>query len=291
MTGHDIIIADAGSTKTTWAFITPDSEEATLVSSPGVNALLTPREEIAEIFRTVAEKYRLTSLAHNGPAEVSIHFYGAGCATPELCAQVASLLEEAFSPVETEVGSDLLGAARSLLGHSSGIACILGTGSNSCLYDGSRISMQIPSLGFILGDEGSGAALGKRLVSDVFKNELPEELVGEFLEETGLSISSALENVYRRPNANRYLASFVPFLSARLWHPRIYSLVLEELTRFIRRNASRYPGSQSLPVAFTGSVAYVFERLLHEAASSQGLKVTKITKSPIQGLVDYHRNQ
>lgn len=289
MRENDIIIADAGSTKTAWALIPAESEDVSVFNTQGINALLTPAEDTSRILR---EAFGLMApLRKVSSSATVIYFYGAGCATPALCDGIKSCIKDVFHTENIEVGSDLLGAARSLLGHRPGIACILGTGSNSCLYDGHGISRQVPSLGFILGDEGSGASLGKCLVSGIFKKQLPENIIGKFLKSTGLTLPEILDNVYKKTEPNRYLASFVPFLSANLWSPDIYSLVLAELTRFIRMNVVQYSGSQSLPVSFTGSIAMVFERLLREAAASQGLSVSKISQSPLEGLVEYHKGE
>ena len=145
-----------------------------------------------------------------------------------------------------------------------------------------------PSLGYILGDEGSGAALGKRLINEAFKGQLPENIKKKFLEKYDFTLPLILENVYRKPAPNRFLASIVPFISENLWNPYIYSLVLEELTSFVKRNVAMYPGAHSLSLGFTGSIAFNFEKILKEAAASQGYSVRSVIKSPIEGLVKYH---
>ncbi|MDE7109893.1 MAG: ATPase, partial [Muribaculaceae bacterium] len=231
--------------------------------------------------------------AQNMPEKIKvddIYYYGAGCATKEICKKIKSALLSVWQPEICEVNSDLLGAARALFGNRKGIACILGTGSNSCLYDGGQIIMQIPSLGYVLGDEGSGAALGKRLIGDVFKEQLPASVREMFLEEYKLTLPEILEKIYKLPSPNRFLASFVPFLKKNLWNPYIYSLVLKELTRFVKRNVAMYPGAHALNVNFTGSVAFHFQNILKEATASLGYSVTHVTETPVDGLIDYHIN-
>lgn len=279
------LIADAGSTKVEWALLSADNEVAASFMTDGVNALLADPATIAQAFRIAADM-----LPEGLPVD-EVFYYGAGCATSEICDKVKKAISEIWQSAEVYVASDLLGAARSLFADKKGIACILGTGSNSCLYNGKEIEEQIPSLGYVLGDEGSGAALGKRLVSDAFKMQLPENIRDKFLEEYSLTLPMILDKVYRHPAPNKFLASFVPFLHENLWNPYIYSLVLKELTRFVRRNVAMYPGAHSIELSFTGSIAYNFERILREAASSQGYSVTSISETPMQGLIRYHSSK
>lgn len=277
------LIADAGSTKVEWALLKDNGEVATSFISDGLNALMAHPEVITKALKDVAARI---------PEEISveeIHYYGAGCATEEICSKTKDVIAGIWPEADIFVASDLLGAARSLFGNRKGIACILGTGSNSCLYDGANIVSQIPSLGYVLGDEGSGAALGKRLVSDAFKNQLPDSIREKFLSAYGLTLSGILDNIYRNPSPNKFLASLVPFLSDNLWNPYIYSLVLKELTKFVRRNVAMYPGAHTLDLSFTGSIAHHFAKILREAAESLGYRVTSISETPMEGLLAYHR--
>lgn len=286
------LIADAGSTKVEWVIISGDGNIEARVTTHGLNALMADPEEVARLFA------KAKSLLKPVASVDEIYYYGAGCATPVICKKIKDALMETWAtpgnPISDEdihVDSDLLGAARALLGHKPGIACILGTGSNSCLYDGEKITHNVPSLGFILGDEGSGAALGKRLISDAFKGQLPELVRDNFLSLYELTQEEILDYTYRRPAANRFLASLVPFLKDHLWNPYVYSLVREEFKSFLKRNVSLYPGSHSLPLSFTGSIAYFFADILSEAADAQGLKVGKIEKSPMEGLIAFHSSK
>lgn len=276
------LIADAGSTNVEWSLLDSSGAVAKSFTTDGLNALLSPSEVIDNAFSDVA-----ALLSGESPVE-EIHYYGAGCATPVICDKMKASLKSVWNDVDCYVNSDLLAAARSLFGDHKGIACILGTGSNSCLYDGDRIVSQIPSLGYVLGDEGSGAALGKRLISDVFKEQLPESVRESFLDEYKLTLPDILDHLYRQPAPNRFLASFVPYLAKNLWNPYIYSLVLKELTKFVKRNVAMYKGAHSLDVSFTGSIAFHFQKILREAASSVGYRVTEVTEAPMKGLVEYH---
>lgn len=278
------LIADAGSSKIDWVFLLPDGSVGMRHSSDGINALLADAETVERSLKDVREALGADLMPD------AIYYYGAGCATPRVCDRMKEIIAGVWNAGEIFVASDLLGAARALFGHDRGIACILGTGSNSCLYNGENIETNIPSLGYVLGDEGSGAALGKRLVSDAFKRQLPEKIRRDFLAEYDLSLEVILEKVYRTPAPNKFLASLVPFIKKTLWNPYIYSIVFHEFKHFIRRNVAMYPGAHSLPVSFVGSIALVFEPVLREAASSQGYSVDTVMKSPIDGLIAYHRN-
>lgn len=276
------LIADAGSTRIDWALTDRRGVEVQRLATDGLNALLATPAEIARVLSGV--RSRLPE-----DAEVAaVHYYGAGCATESICASMARQIAEAFGCGDVSVSSDLLAAARGLLGHKRGIACILGTGSNSCLYDGERIEANVPSLGFILGDEGSGAALGKRLVADAFKGQLPTLIREKFLEEFGLTLGDILQRVYRDPQPSKFLASLVPFLHAHLWNPYVHSLVRREFESFLTRNVSAYDGSRRLQVSFTGGIAFHFADQLREAAHSLGFRVGEITRQPLDGLVSYH---
>lgn len=275
------LIADAGSTKTDWVLLDNEGNQALVVNQPGLNALLADDLLLKERFGALR--------AQLGDAEIGhIYYYGAGCATPEICTRIEDVLRMHTGTEGATATSDLLGAARGLLGDKPGIACILGTGSNSCLYDGNKITRNIPSLGFILGDEGSGAALGKRLVSDIFKERLPLSVREKFFRECSLTLPEVLERVYRAPEPNKFLASLVPFLHRNLWNPYVYSMVQREFARFFRRNVSLYKGARSLPVHFTGGVANAFADVLRETAERKGITLGGITASPLQGLIDYH---
>ncbi len=221
----------------------------------------------------------------------AVYFYGAGCISAEVCGNVARAIKANLQNAETvEVYSDLLAAARALCGHNPGIACIMGTGSNSCFYDGKGIAANVSPLGFILGDEGSGAVLGKLFLGDVLKNQLPAEVTAEFLKEYELDLLTIIRRVYREPQANRFLASVTPFISKRLDVPEIKAMVLGAFTAFFRRNIMQYPGYDKHKVNFVGSIAHYFRPVLEEAAAATGCTIGTILRSPMDGLIKFHSN-
>lgn len=275
------LIADAGSTKVEWAVVSHDSHDSIRFTTSGINALMASGKEISTILDDV--KNRIGDHVIN-----RIFYYGAGCATPLICEKVERCIKEFWPAAEISVSSDLSGAAKSLLGNCEGIACILGTGSNSALFDGEKILMNVPPLGFILGDEGSGTALGKRLIKEIFKGAMPGELREKFFSETQLTLSDILEKVYRQPTPNKFIASLVPFIRKHIEYPFINSMVIEEFREFFKRNVALYPDAESIPVNFTGSLAYHFEKQLRQAASAEGFRIEKISQAPMDGLVSYH---
>lgn len=278
------IIADAGSTKTDWAILLKDGSLFRFTKTKGVNPLMESFDSMSYIFKSV--KAELPN-----QAEISeIHFYGAGCATTQLCEKVQKSLNEIFKAKTISVESDLLGAARAVLQHEKGIAAILGTGSNSCLYDGQNIIMNTPALGFILGDEGGGAALGKRLIGDIFKDQLPSFIKEKFFHSFNINLNDILESIYRGKTPGAYLASFVPFILENIDSEDMQLLLSDEFTRFFKRNIFNYPGYETLRIGFVGSIAEVFEPQLKNVANNLGLRVGMIIKSPIYGLINYHNN-
>lgn len=281
-----ILIADSGSTKTDWC-ICDDKREYTIVNTQGINPYHQSVENIKEIicneFLTRMTDFSLTSVSH-------IYYYGAGCATKAKCDIIKEILAEHFTTADIYVASDLLGAARALCNNHEGIACVMGTGSNSCLYDGKNIIDNIPSLGYILGDEGSSVALGRRLLSDCLKKQLPQTVIDEFLAEYNLTMEIILDNVYKQPLANRYMAQFTPFLSKHRDIPQIHEMIISCFTDFFKRNVIAYH-KPWLPVHFIGSIAVAFSEELAETAQSLGMRAGEFIQSPMTGLLNYHYNQ
>ncbi|EJX03343.1 protein containing ATPase, BadF/BadG/BcrA/BcrD type domain protein [gut metagenome] len=278
-----ILIADSGSTKCEWCLLGEDGSQHTIMTD-GMNPYFQSGEEIK---REIMESL-LPSLG--GEKIDSIHFYGAGCAFPEK----NRIIEEALGsviPAHIEVESDLMAAARALCGTAPGIACILGTGSNSCLYDGNGIANQVSPLGFILGDEGSGAVLGKILVGDCLKRQLPEHICESFMRRFDLTPALLLERIYKRPFPNRFLASLSIFLAENISEPSIHKLVFENFRAFFTRNVALYKESTKYPVNFVGSIAYHYREVLKEAAESLGYTTGKIEKAPMPGLIGYHKGK
>lgn len=282
MSNSGILIADAGSTKIDWCLVGPDGNESARFETRGINAAISTADKMTTIFLS-AKEYLGDSLE---PYE--IFYYGAGCATPEISHRVAACLREVWREADCRVSTDMLGAARALLGDKKGIACILGTGSNSCLYDGKDIIANVPPLGFILGDEGSGAVLGRRLIGDIYKGIAPDNLRRELNDAIGIPLSEIIRRVYREPDANRFLASFVPFIKDNISNPHIIMMVSEEFDRFFMRNVALYEDARILPVNFIGSVAYNFQDLLKDSAARNGFNVGIIERMPMAGLISYH---
>ncbi len=276
------LLADSGSTKTHWRLLNANNE-ARNIFSKGINPFYQTTDEIS------AELGEVLLPQIPEPAKISeIHFYGAGCSFPEKKNAVRDALKMFFAEASIEVESDLLGAARSLLGHEKGIACILGTGSNSCYYNGSAIEQNISPLGFILGDEGSGAVLGKLLVADCLKNQISEDLKNAFFRKYNYSAAEILENVYRKPFPNRFLAQFTPFLSEHIEEPYVFNLVFDAFDSFLCRNVLQYP-LDDLRVGFTGSVAYFFKDTIEIVCSERGVQISDITQNPMEGLMQFHK--
>ncbi|MEO0334025.1 MAG: BadF/BadG/BcrA/BcrD ATPase family protein, partial [Bacteroidota bacterium] len=207
------------------------------------------------------------------------------------CQTIKTALQQVFSADQIEVHNDLLAAARALCGHQPGIACIIGTGANSCQYDGQKITDNVPPLGYIAGDEGSATWLGKQLLNSYFKRWMPKELQAAFEKRFSPSVSDALENMYRKPQANRYLAQFSRFAFHHLKHPWVAQLVYDGFSQFLEKNVMQYENYQQQPIHFTGGVAFYYSNLLRQVANDRGVRVQNILESPIAGLTLYHQSQ
>ncbi|MBP3613407.1 MAG: ATPase [Bacteroidaceae bacterium] len=276
-----ILIADSGSTKTDWVLHDSNSIVAR-VKTQGLNPTLQESEEIYNILKEeLADKI-------SSDAPDTIYFYGAGCAYEGANERMRTALSKIFTTKKIEINSDLLAAARALCGHEEGIACILGTGSNSCLFNGKKIVENTPSLGYILGDEGSGAYLGRQLVSDCIKKQLPAAICKKFLTQYNLTIAGILERVYHEPLPNRYLASFAPFLAENRNNAEIKALLKHCFTLFFQRNTMIYRRSW-LPIHIVGGIGITFANELKETAESLGLSIGNIVESPMNGLIEYHK--
>lgn len=277
-----ILIADCGSTKIDWCVV-ENGKVVKQIFTCGMNAVMLTEEEMAERIGN-----ELVPELGDDKIE-AVYFYGAGCINDEVCGNVANAIKKNIPTAETvEVHTDLLAAARALCGHEPGIACIMGTGSNSCYYDGEKICDNVSPLGYILGDEGSGAVLGKILLGDVLKNQLPKHLCDKFLKEFELDRMTIIRRVYKEPQGNRFLASVTPFLIQNIKEPAIHSLVLNAFKAFFVRNIAQYQGYRDLKVNFIGSIAFYYREVLEEAAESCGCTVGTIIKSPMEGLIQFH---
>ena len=273
------LIAESGSTRTEWALV-EDNHLIQRVFTEGLNPFFQTRREISRSVRL-----GLPEIFFKRKLE-QVYYYGAGCTSYEKKNILgASLVAQFKTPIQVE--SDLLAAARGLFKCEAGIACILGTGSNSCLYDGKGIVKSISPLGFVLGDEGSGAVLGKLLVGDVLKNQLPAALQEAFWAESGLTPAIIMEKVYKGPFPNRFLASLSPFLLRHMEEPAIRDLVSNSFRAFFARNVMQYDYWEH-PVYLTGSIAWYYQDILKDVAREFELRLGTIVQSPVQGLIHYH---
>ena len=277
-----ILIADSGSTKTHWCLVSEGKVVSNIIAD-GINPFYQNELEIIALLDA--------QLVQNLPETTieKIFFYGAGCSFPEKKLLVSQALVRFFSNAMIEIQSDLLAAARSLFQHEKGIACILGTGSNSCFYDGKEIIQNVSPLGFVLGDEGSGAVLGKLLIADCLKNQLPEWIAEKLLDEYELTPAIILENVYKKPFPNRFLAKFTPFILEHIEEPAIFNLVYDSFDAFLVRNVMQYP-LEDTEVGFVGSIAHYFRDTLEIVASERGIVISDIIQNPMEGLVRFHCN-
>lgn len=277
-----IAIADSGATKTDWVFIT-ESGNKIKATTAGFNPYFIDEtgiyKEIKDTLPPTVEPACVTK----------IFFYGAGCSTKKNCDRVLSGLKKYFKKTERlEISHDLLGAARSLFQAEGGLACILGTGSNTCYYNGSGITEDIPSLGFMLADEGSGAYLGKALIREFFIGSLPEHIKINLINRYSLTLEGLLSRIYHKPHPNRYLASFAPFLKQNMNDDFIYKLLHRCFVDFFRWQVSKYNKFPGCRLGAAGSVAYFFQEVLQDVAREYSSEFSIILKDPIDGLITYH---
>lgn len=276
------IIADSGSTKTEWIV----GEIADLsVTTKGINPVRDTKEEILNIISTELMPYFFSTSTLNHTDITEIHFYGAGC-IPPFSLRVKEALGKYFPHANIHIYSDILGAARALCGKEEGIACILGTGSNSCLCKDGEIINNIAPLGYILGDEGSGAVLGRTLLSEMLKGNL-HYLWEDFTKEYGITTSDIINKVYRQTQANRFLASLVPFIKSKINDQHIKKMVINEFVRFLQKNVIPY-NRQELPVNFVGGVANNFPDEIQAACMACNLNLGKIIARPAEEVRKYH---
>ncbi len=275
------LIIDSGSTKTHWALL-DDGKLINEFFTEGFNPNYVSRSTISKI---------LSNILHNDLEQDTIeeiHFYGSGCSSVANCAMVKSVFWELFSAAKIFINHDLYGAALALLRHSEGIACILGTGSNSCLWDGSKIVDNVPSLGYILGDEGSGTYIGKLLLKEILSERVGKELTEAFYDYVQMDFTQILHKIYKEYNANQWIASLAKFAQIYSDNAFINKILYMNFQDFVRKQLAHYKGIQKLPVAFTGSVAFYFSNILQEVMDSNGIKVLHIMKVPMEGLIAYH---
>lgn len=280
------LIADSGATKTDWC-VGENLHVLHMVRTGGINPFHQSEVEI----KAVLDNELIPGLCIDPESVSYVCFYGAGC-TPEKSVKVRRVLESVFLRATITVESDLTGAARALFGDNPGVACIMGTGSNSGLYDGNRIIHNVSPLGYILGDEGSGAYLGKRFVADCLKGVLPDELCTGLLDYLGMTGSQVIDRVYRQSQANRFLASVAPYIYGCRERPEVKTLLSDCFEQFFRRNVLQYQktlGESPFPlVSFVGSVAWYFQEEISRVVYSLGLHTGRFLKAPLPELMKYH---
>lgn len=270
------LIADSGSTKTEWILTNQDNTVCWHTETVGLNPYHLNQEQMHDILKQL-----IRTLPDEGKTTDTVEFYGAGCALPDKQSIVHNALKDLLPDnCHIRVDSDLKGAAKAVCQGEAGICCILGTGSNSCQFDGEGIVASTPSLGYILGDEGSGTALGRKLLNHALKGLLPKHLCTAFVEEYGISLQEVLDNIYCRPQAVRYMAGFAPFLSRHREEPAIQGMLTEEFSMFFQKNVLRAYDT-TLPVHMVGSVADSFRKELTEVAASVGLTMGRILRRPL----------
>ncbi len=278
-----IVIVDGGSTKCDWVLLDEKGDHFDKTETIGFNpniidSSLIPQELLKNDL-LAAHRFQITHL----------FFYGSGCGVEANRQRISEAFSTIFTSAKLVIKEDLTAAAYAAYNGSPAIVCILGTGSNACYFDGEQIKRELPSLGFLIGDEGSGCALGKILVRNYFMKKMPEELREEFASEYNLDIDTLIKNMYHNARANAYLAGFSKFIVPRKNHPYLQHLVYEELKNYLDYQVIPYSESKTCEINFIGSIAYYYEDILRAAASDLHLNVGKIVQKPIESLVEYHR--
>lgn len=278
-----ILIADSGSTGTEWCLIKQNDEKA-YFETEGYNPYY------------VDQEYIIQSINKNFPGYCKsdqikeVHFYGAGCMLDKTMV-IEQALKAVFHRANVNAAIDLLAAARALLGRKSGFAAILGTGTNTCIYNGEKITQNIDSLGYMLGDEGSGSYMGKKLLQDYLRGYMPAPVSEKFKETVGLSFDEIMDRVYTQSLANRFCAGFAQFAGDNIEMPYLYELVKNSFLDFFTNLVSHYPGYQHYSFNCLGSVGYHFKNILEEVAGIFNMQMGKIIPSPMEGLVRYHAQE
>lgn len=278
-----IAIIDGGSTKCDWVILEASGKPNLKTTTLGFNPNIINPEFIQEEIDKNQELFFLKNHISK------LFFYGSGCGTAANAEKVRKEFEKTFPNAEITVKEDMTAAAYAAYNGNPAIICILGTGSNSCYFDGENIRIDLPSLGFLIGDEGSGSALGKHLLRRFFMKKLPDDLRGEFNHAYNLTIEDAIKNMYHNPRANAYLGEFNKFIAERKKHPYFQNMVFDEMKNFLDYQVLPYPEAGEVEINFIGYIAYIYEDVLRAAAAELNLKIGKVVQKPIESLVDYHK--
>lgn len=275
------LIADSGSTKTEWCLL--DGKKKTNINTQGISPYFLTGSQVKEILI----KELLPKCKKMVPAE--IFFYGTGCSNPGNVKMIRQAIQAVFPKAIVKVDHDLTGAAKALCGNEKGIACILGTGSNSCYFNGKKIVKNSPGLGYVLGDEGSGTYLGRKVLQYYLYNTFDPDLMDRFNAKYQTNITEILDHVYKKPLPNRYLAGFAGFLAENRGHFMIENILEDGFNDFFFNHIYKYRESWTLPIHFVGSIAYGFRDILKEMCLSYELQLGKVLKNPMEGLIKYHQ--
>ncbi len=280
-----ILIADGGSTKVDWVALNENKQDIFRTRTKGLNPALLTAEQLESC---IVNNFELTK---NAGQVKEVYFYGAGCGTPEPTAKLEKVLQKIFPNAKIEVAEDMLAAVYAASGGEEAIVCILGTGSNSCYFDGQKMYQNVPSLGYILMDEASGNYFGKKLIQDFYYKQMPKEIAKDFLQKYNLDADEIKRNLYQSDSPNTYLGQFAEFMFEHKEHPYIRSLIAKGFEEFIEKKVLPYPKAKEVPVYFIGSIAYFFHPVLQETARKYGLHIKDVIRRPIERLVDYHKNK
>lgn len=275
-----ILIVDAGGTKTDWSLINQETNSPIRVSTKGISPIHETSEQIRSTIKEAKEHFDTHLISH-------IVYYGTGCASEEIKSDIFHILKEEWPETIIEIGSDIIGASKALFGDGSGVVCILGTGSNTCRVLEGKIVDQIPSLGYILGDEGSGAALGKRLINQIFKRQLSSDLFDKFQKSYNLSYGALIEKVYRSSMPSSFLASFSHFIYENRDHPDIKEMIEREFDDFFIKNIKPYNLTPQVSIGFVGSIGIMYKEFIQKTGEKYGFNNLKFIQSPISDLEKY----
>lgn len=284
--GRNFLVADGGSTKCAWAGC------GLSFNTTGVNPIQLTEDKIIDIWRSEFGKVATTEAQSPFDRIDTVFYYGSGCTGGEVNQKIANAISKLTGIKNIHVESDMLGAARAILGDNPGVACILGTGCNSCLYDGERITDNVRPLGYVIGDEGSGADIGKRIVADALKGILPHDLQDNFFRFAGEDYADIIKHIYSEPRANAYLANFTHFAAENINRPEIKSILHDRFDAFIKRNIMLYPKEvvRNHGIGFVGSIAVHFSDILKDVCAENGIDKVTITANPIEGMLSYHNS-
>ncbi len=274
------LIADSGSTSCDWCLVTDNKKQK--ISTIGISPYFLSEDAIQKVFQSVLQKTKSVHITH-------IYFYGTGLNNANNASTIKAILKIVFPKTKIEIQTDLLGAARAMFQKEKGIACILGTGSNVGFYNGKQITKSSPALGYVLGDEGSGAYLGKKVLQYYLYKTFDDELKLNFEKKYRLDKTAILQQTYKQPLPNKFLASFTNFLSDNRGHYMVENIIEDGLHDFIYQHLYKIGESWTYPISFTGSVAFAFKDVIKELFHVYELKLGKIIKKPIDGLIEYHK--